>query len=541
MDVLLVTDLEGVAGVDDVGDLLEGTPGFPAARKLLEREVEAACLGLREGAARADKVLVSDSHRGGPSPTLDPRNLPPGALFFRGADAYDPSLLDRVDAVACLGMHAGDRGFTPHTIDLSCLWETEGRPVSETDLLLGLAAERGLPVVFVAGDDALAPGVPFVPTKTALSAIRARSRDPAAVATEIRRAAAGKPVPAPGLTGTLAVRFRSRWMAEVAERAGGLRLDETAVRLPEGSLSQRIAHGRRLVHAVSDPMFAAFRPWALPEEASTLAARSFERRDPTPRQSEARRALTAFLSGSEGPDDWCRANRALTLHMLEGHAPAFFAAEDLAPVLGEAVERLALVPRDFPPALDPVQAMARLDAIYVLHERGHPAPVDGDQLARFASTTRSSNVPFAWLLGEIAHQIGLPGRLALPPRPYRRGMRIIDLFWVTHQILLETRYLRKPLPARGWETATEELLLATPFVVENGHLDLAAQLCFCLTTAGEGRAPERERLLASLASHQNSRGEVIEDSTARLRSADVRRRLETHCTAAALLAFATAC
>jgi D-amino peptidase len=145
---------------------------------------------------------------------------------------------------------------------------------------------------------------------------------------------------------------------------------------------------------------------------------------------------------------------------------------------------------------------------------------------------------FAWLMGEIAHQIGLPGRLSLPPRAFRRRHRLVDVLWLTHLFLLETRYLRRPLPA-GWGGMTEELVLAVPYLLRDGHLDPAGEVALCLVAAGEDRAPEREVILSALAAHQQPDGSVSEPAHLHP-DAGSRDRVHTHCTAVALLAFATA-
>jgi hypothetical protein len=83
------------------------------------------------------------------------------------------------------------------------------------------------------------------------------------------------------------------------------------------------------------------------------------------------------------------------------------------------------------------------------------------------------------------------------------------------------------------------LLLATPSLLDAGLLDLAAEVAFCLVAAGEQDAPERRQILAALTRHQRPDGSVIEPGDA---PADPRQRFrhETHCTAAALVALATA-
>jgi D-amino peptidase len=553
VNVLLLVDLEGVTGVDSIGDLLEGQPRFEGARALLAAEIVAACDGLRRGRAAADRIVIADSHRGGPGPTVDVGQLPAGVRLHRGPDDYPPALFDDVQAVAGLGMHAGNRGFAPHTLDLACVWESEGRPVSESDLFLGVAAARGVPAVFLSGDDAVdARGLPFVATKTAVSPVAARSRPMLEVLGEIRRAAGAAPVPAPALSGPLAIRFRSRWMAERAEQLGFRRIDETAIALPPGDLPTTLAAGRALMARALAPLGEAFRPWALPEDATALAARGFDRALPASRQGEARRALRAFLArtdrraaGGHGGgadwagDGWCRANRALTLHMLAGHAPAFFAAESLAGELGRAIDALAGVSAEFSAELDEQEAMARLDALYVRHLHGQPVAIDATAFAGCAAACAARNPIYGWLLAELATQMGAAVVPPLPARAFRRSHRLADLIALTHLYFLETRYLRDPLPATGWETQTEELMLSAPELLADSQLDLAAEVAVCLVAAGEQRAPERARILDALVAHQRADGSVIEprppDPEPRQRFRD-----DTHCTAAALLALATA-
>jgi D-amino peptidase len=506
--VLLWVDLEGVAGVESIADLIEGEAGFVRAQELLAGEIAAACAGLQQpgavtGTPAPLTVCVADSHQGGASPTVS--RLPPGVQRVPA----NPAALDGVDVVACLGMHAADAGFVPHTMDLCCIWEADGRAVSEAELVLGLAAERGVRVLFVAGDEALAlKSVPFLAT---------RARPVAEAHAALRRAAAGAPVPAPALRGELSIRFRSRWMADVAERGGGVRAGETVVRLGPGPLEERIARGNRLLEPVSETFATALRPWALVEDVTAFAARPFVRTTPH-RQDEARRALASFLSQALNGEKEA-ALRALTLHMLEGHAPAFFAAQQLSPVLEDAVARLQLRPFDAPE--DMPLMMARLDAVYVLRERGRAAAVDEAQLERCIAQVLERDVIWGWLMGELAAQLGLPGRVTLPAaRPYRRTHRVADLYWLTHLFLLETRYLRRTLPRTGFESMTEELLLAAPWAVAQGALDLAAEIAFCLALTGE----DRSLVLDALAKAQGPDGAVG----------------DAHCTAAALLAFATA-
>jgi D-amino peptidase len=294
------------------------------------------------------------------------------------------------------------------------------------------------------------------------------------------------------------------------------------IRLDGPSLEARIAQGDAFLRHTGDRLAEALRPWALSEDAATLAARPFRRGRCASRQAEAGKALAAFLELTrEGEQE--RALRALTLHMLEGHAPGFFAAQQLKPVLEATVATLRVRPFDAPQ--DEQLMMARLDEVYVVRERGREAQVDEQQLQRCIADVFAQNRIYGWLLGELAHQLGLPGRVAMSDRrPLRAEHRVADLYWLTHLFLLETRYLRRPLPRPGFEAMTEELLLGAPFAVAQGELDVAAELAFCMVVAGEANAAERAHVLDALAAAQHSDGRVG----------------NAHGTATALLAFATA-
>src|SRR3990172_5554626 len=152
---LLITDLEGVAGVDDAVDLIAGHPGFARAQGLLRGEIAAAVEGLL--AAGFAQVRVGDSHRPGIGATLRPEDLPAGAVLAPAGDPYGAMQFKGVAAVACLGMHApaGTLGFAAHTLDVHCALEVRRRPLGELDLIAWLASERGIPLVFASGDDVL--------------------------------------------------------------------------------------------------------------------------------------------------------------------------------------------------------------------------------------------------------------------------------------------------------------------------------------------------------------------------------------------------
>jgi D-amino peptidase len=513
--VLLITDLEGVAGVDELPALVACSPTHRAACELLAAEVDAAVAGFRE--AGFTDVRVSDSHRAGDGQAH--------------GDAYADELFDGVDAVACLGMHApaDTAGFAAHTITVHCDLLAGTQRLSESDLVLGLAAARGVPAVFVSGDDVLeahlAGRVPYVLTKTSRSREASTSRPLDDVRADLRAAARGAPVSSPVLPdGPWTMRFKSRWQEALA---GSSSIDGATPRERYGRLMDLVAR-------TAGPLGRAVRsfdPARQVEDSVRLLLRSFDRARPEPVGDAARRALAAFLRVTDGEASWQLADRALALHMLEGHAPAFFAAADLRATLEAAVDRAGRLPGELPPGLDPFEAMWRLDGAYVRASRGL-AHSRFPELRDYARSIGDQDPTMAWLLWQMATQAGWCEPIAFPERALRRYSRNLDLYWLTHLYLLATRYLRAPLPA-GWTSDTEELLLAAPELIATRHLDLAAEVAVCLQLAGEDDSDEHRALLRALADGQEPDG-TIHDRT-------VQRRTpisDSHTTAIALMALA---
>ncbi|WNG43401.1 M55 family metallopeptidase [Archangium minus] len=532
---LLVVDLEGVAGVDTPNALIFGTPEYVRAQALLTAEVNAAVEGLL--AAGFQRVRVSDSHLSGSGETnllleaLHPAVEP----FFLEEDAYAPSFFEDVHAVACMGMHAeaGLAGFCAHTVDLVGAWTCAGRGLSEADLVLALAAEAGVPAVFVSGDDVLEARlggrVGYVRTKVALSSTRADSRSPEEVLPALTRAAAlpGRPVePLPDAP--LVLTFKSGHQAALAAETGARRVDRYRVEVEGRTFRERYTRALRAASAASSVLGQAVA--GEPGSADFLrdAAALFRLPGPPshprpPKMEAVDRALRAFLSLTEGGSDEARALRALTLHMLEGHAPRVFARRELGPTLEAAVAALAEVPLTLPAGLSPEAGMSRVDAWYVRRERGLPhAPLVPHVLRAYLEHLDNELYGlYAWLLGEMAATCGLDVRLSIPERAFRDSSRLSDLYWLTHLFLLDTRYLRAPPKDPNTAAWTEELLVATPWVVEQGDADLAAEVAFCLQCVGEAEGGAHEALLSLIVEQQRPEGDLG----------------DAHATAGALLAF----
>ena len=544
--VLLIVDLEGVAGVETAEALISGTPEYERARALLTAEVNAAVQGLL--ASGFQRVRVSDSHLSGSGELnlLSEALHPAAEPCFLPEDAYAPEVFEDVHAVACVGMHAaaGSAGFGAHTVDVLGAWTCAGRALSEADLVLALAAEAGVPAVFVSGDDVLRAGlegrVGYVQAKVALSVTRAFSRPTEEVLAELTRAAAlpGRPVePLPDVP--LVLTFKSGHQAALAAEAGARRLDRYRVEVEGRTFRERYTRALRAASAASAVLADAVRDVPGSPAFTRDATALFQLPGPpaapaSPRTDEADRALRAFLSLTEGEGDEARALRALTLHMLEGHAPGAFARRGLGPTLEVAVAALAEVPLALPPGLDPEVGMARVDAWYVRRERGlSHAPLAPSALrAYLESLDDEGHGLHAWLLGEMAASRGLDVRMLVPERAFRDLSRLVDLYWLTHLYLLDTHYLRAPLRDARAAAWTEELLVATPWLVEQGHVDLAAEVAFCLQCAGEAGGGAHEALLTLLVTHQQSEGRLSDGTLGPDSDAGA-----AHATAGALIAL----
>lgn len=116
MHVYIITDLEGVSGVDSMDMVMdESASPYQEARRLLMEDTNAAIDGAFAGGAT--KVSVVDGHRSGKNfivELLDPRAIHVSAFDMALANVED----FEVDAVLCVGAHAmagTPQAFLDHT------------------------------------------------------------------------------------------------------------------------------------------------------------------------------------------------------------------------------------------------------------------------------------------------------------------------------------------------------------------------------------------------------------------------------------------
>jgi|SRR5699024_5601356 len=157
MRVYLMTDLEGVAGVENSEDWCVPTgTHYQRGCELLTHEVNAAIRGFRR--AGATRVRVADGHGWG---GIDRTLLSPDAEYFRGQfpDPYPFGLDDGFDVIGWIGQHAkaGTTGsHLPHTGSFNVVeYCINGAAVGEFEQIARCAQLFGVTPILAAGDEAL--------------------------------------------------------------------------------------------------------------------------------------------------------------------------------------------------------------------------------------------------------------------------------------------------------------------------------------------------------------------------------------------------
>ena len=189
MKLLVVADIEGVAGVATRPQCTPGNSEYQNARQLMAEEINAVARGAT--AAGITDIVVVDSH--GPMTNLQPDMLESNVRLMSGKPRQ-LGMIDGIqfadfDAVMMIGAHcsAGNYGVLAHTINSRAFLKIEvnGQVMGEVDLYGGIAAEFGVPVVLVSGDHLLKehvarafPESHFVTVKQARGQFAAESISP---------------------------------------------------------------------------------------------------------------------------------------------------------------------------------------------------------------------------------------------------------------------------------------------------------------------------------------------------------------------------
>jgi D-amino peptidase len=203
--VIVISDMEGVAGITKAEQCDGGEPLYEEGRKLYTEEINAAVRGAK--AAGADEILVMDCHGAGKGWTFN--SLVPDLLDAECEwvvqdewTEYTALLEEGCDAALLIAMHAkagAERGVLSHTIsgrDYRDL-RFNGVSVGETGVNAALCGTWGCPAVLVTGDDVvcreatelLGPELVTAAVKTGLGRFSARNLPPARARALIEAAA----------------------------------------------------------------------------------------------------------------------------------------------------------------------------------------------------------------------------------------------------------------------------------------------------------------------------------------------------------------
>ncbi|MBP2327460.1 D-amino peptidase [Kibdelosporangium banguiense] len=156
MRIMISADMEGATGVTYTQDVVPGTEQWQRMRQLFTADVNAAVAGLCEGGAKT--VLVNEAHSSQRNLLLEKLDRRAAMLTGRHKPLSMMQGIDSgVDGVVFLGYHtgAGTEGVLAHTYmenSITGVW-LDGVLASEGRLNAVMAAEHGVPVLLVTGDD----------------------------------------------------------------------------------------------------------------------------------------------------------------------------------------------------------------------------------------------------------------------------------------------------------------------------------------------------------------------------------------------------
>ncbi|ROS44930.1 M55 family metallopeptidase [Amycolatopsis thermoflava] len=231
MRILISADMEGATGVTWTDDVVPGTEQWQRFRRLFTGDVNAVVRGLHAGGA--SDVLVNEAHSSQRNLLLEDLNDRARLLTGRHKPLSMMQGIDSgVDGVVFLGYHAGAGadGVLSHTYlenQITGVW-LDGVPASEGRLNAALAAEHGVPVLLVSGDDRTcedaadyAPGAQLVAVKECVSRYAAICLPPSRTAEMLSaaaRASMDRAVRAPGAVAAhrIEVEFDASHLAQAA-------------------------------------------------------------------------------------------------------------------------------------------------------------------------------------------------------------------------------------------------------------------------------------------------------------------------------------
>jgi D-amino peptidase len=159
MKLYISADIEGIAGVVHVDETDMTKPSFGGFARQMTREVTAACEGATS--AGAGEIWINDAHWTGRN--IVAASLPRNTRLIRGWSEHPYFMMQELDesfdAAGFIGYHSpASTGTNPlaHTMsDTVSSIRVNGHLASELLINAFTAADAGVPVVFVSGDEGL--------------------------------------------------------------------------------------------------------------------------------------------------------------------------------------------------------------------------------------------------------------------------------------------------------------------------------------------------------------------------------------------------
>ncbi|MFD7986169.1 M55 family metallopeptidase [Kitasatospora indigofera] len=215
MRIMISADMEGATGVTWPDDVEPGTAAWERMRRFLTGDVNACVSGLFAGGAT--EVLVNEAHCTQRNVLIEELDDRATLLTGRHKPLGMMHGVQDADGVVMLGYHtgAGEEGVLAHTyLGMGLVgFRIDGEDADEGRMNALVAAEHGVPVLLVTGDDLTcaaaarwAPGARTAAVKQAVSRYAAvclpPARSAALIEAEARAAAAalgaeGRPAAAP--------------------------------------------------------------------------------------------------------------------------------------------------------------------------------------------------------------------------------------------------------------------------------------------------------------------------------------------------------
>jgi D-amino peptidase len=243
--VFISVDMEGMAGIVHLHQVMRGTPEYERSCRLMTAETNAAVAGARR--AGATRFVVNDSH--GDMRNFLQDELDESVELISGADkpySMGAGLDPTFEVAFFVGYHASagtERAIMDHTYGGRTVYalRINGRPQSEATLNAALAGTHGVRTGLITGDRAAVEeaaaelaGIEGVVVKEALGRQAARSLHPVEACRRIEEGAyrayadqAGRPLYRPAGPFLLEIDWMNASMADLCaqlpevERAGG--------------------------------------------------------------------------------------------------------------------------------------------------------------------------------------------------------------------------------------------------------------------------------------------------------------------------------